>query len=342
MRASATGMLYVLDEPSVGLHPTNVQGLRKTITALAGNGNTVIVVEHEQELIRSADWVIELGPGAGARGGTVITQGTPGQLETDPQSIIGPFLAGATAVPRDRPARSGPGGGPPGQITIDHFDSFSELAGVLRQVIHGWGTPGTPCPRGVSPVIRSVFAGQTGSGTLGTAGTLSVGRVSRQPVATGGAGGQLPVRGHPLAGFLHVVVAEPGRLRNNLRGAAWMLVQVAEDRGPGVTQGVLAGWPVEQEPGPGVWQEPQRVLGFVYVAAGHVQYAVCLFACAFEDEAPRFADLRRPGKQVHPFGEDAGHGPVGIAAQAGGTQHPQRHRCALQTFVSGFHAARPN
>src|SRR6185312_980655 len=78
VRASTTGMLYVLDEPSVGLHPSNVAGLRKTIAALAGNGNTVVVVEHERELIRSADWVIELGPRAGASGGTVIAEGTPG------------------------------------------------------------------------------------------------------------------------------------------------------------------------------------------------------------------------------------------------------------------------
>src|SRR6266702_4455146 len=110
VRASTTGMLYVLDEPSVGLHPSNVAGLRKTLTALAGNGNSVVVVEHERELIRSADWVIELGPAAGARGGTVIAQGTPDQLETDPHSIIGPFLAGAAAVTRDRTARRGPGG----------------------------------------------------------------------------------------------------------------------------------------------------------------------------------------------------------------------------------------
>ena len=106
VRSSTTGMLYVLDEPSIGLHPSNVRGLRKTIAALAANGNSVIVVEHEQELIRSADWVIELGPGAGAMGGTVIAQGTPPQLQTDPRSIIGPFLAGAPAVPRDRPARA--------------------------------------------------------------------------------------------------------------------------------------------------------------------------------------------------------------------------------------------
>jgi excinuclease ABC subunit A len=121
VRASTTGMLYVLDEPSVGLHPANVAGLRKTITALAGNGNTVLVVEHERELIRSADWVIELGPGAGAQGGTVIAQGTPRQLETDPHSIMGPFLAGATAVPRDRLARAGSGG----QITIEIGDLYN-------------------------------------------------------------------------------------------------------------------------------------------------------------------------------------------------------------------------
>ena len=121
VRASTTGMLYVLDEPSVGLHPSNVQGLRKTITALTGNGNSVVVVEHERELIRSADWVIELGPGAGAKGGTVIAQGTPGQLETDPRSIMGPFLAGAAGVPRGRPVRAGSGG----QITIEIGDLYN-------------------------------------------------------------------------------------------------------------------------------------------------------------------------------------------------------------------------
>jgi len=106
VRASTTGMLYVLDEPSVGLHPSNVTGLRKMISALAGNGNSVIVVEHERELVRSAAWVIELGPAAGAQGGHVIAAGTPGQLESDPRSIIGPFLAGAPGVPRDRPERA--------------------------------------------------------------------------------------------------------------------------------------------------------------------------------------------------------------------------------------------
>jgi excinuclease ABC subunit A len=120
VRASTTGMLYVLDEPSVGLHPSNVQGLLTTITALAGNGNSVVVVEHEREIIRAADWIIELGPGAGASGGTVIAQGTPAHLETDPHSIIGPFLAGAVAVQRDRQERAAQG-----QITIEIGDLYN-------------------------------------------------------------------------------------------------------------------------------------------------------------------------------------------------------------------------
>jgi excinuclease ABC subunit A len=106
VRASTTGMLYVLDEPSVGLHPSNVEGLRTTISALARNGNSVLLVEHERDLIRSAEWVIELGPGAGDRGGTVIAQGPPAQLAADPASIMGPFLAGQPAVRPDRPARA--------------------------------------------------------------------------------------------------------------------------------------------------------------------------------------------------------------------------------------------
>jgi excinuclease ABC subunit A len=121
VRASTTGMLYVLDEPSVGLHPSDVRGLHKTIAALAANGNSVVIVEHERELIRAADWVIELGPGAGASGGTVIAEGTPSQLEADPRSIMGPFLAGAAAVTRDRPRRAADGG----QIAIEISDLYN-------------------------------------------------------------------------------------------------------------------------------------------------------------------------------------------------------------------------
>jgi excinuclease ABC subunit A len=121
VRASTTGMLYVLDEPSVGLHPSNVIGLSKMISALAANGNSVLVVEHERDIIRAADWVIELGPGAGAQGGHVIAAGTPGQLEADPNSIIGPFLAGAPGVSGARAVAAAADG----QVTIEVADLYN-------------------------------------------------------------------------------------------------------------------------------------------------------------------------------------------------------------------------
>jgi excinuclease ABC subunit A len=118
-------MLYVLDEPSVGLHPSNVEGLRQTIAALTANGNSVVVVEHERELITAADWIIELGPAAGAHGGTIIAEGTPAQLTADPRSVIGPFLAGTATVQRDHAAPPDPGR----QITIEVADLYN-LHGV--------------------------------------------------------------------------------------------------------------------------------------------------------------------------------------------------------------------
>jgi excinuclease ABC subunit A len=121
VRASTTGMLYVLDEPSVGLHPSNVTGLRQTIAALAANGNSVVIVEHERDLITAADWVIELGPAAGADGGTIIAEGTPAQLAADPRSVIGPYLAGTAVVRRAQAAPDGPAG----QLTIEVADLYN-------------------------------------------------------------------------------------------------------------------------------------------------------------------------------------------------------------------------
>ena len=100
VRSNTTGMLYVLDEPSVGLHPSNVEGLSRTIAALAANGNSVVIVEHDLDVISTADWVIEMGPGAGRLGGRIVAEGTPDDLRRDPKSIIGPFLAGEPAVSR--------------------------------------------------------------------------------------------------------------------------------------------------------------------------------------------------------------------------------------------------
>jgi excinuclease ABC subunit A len=132
VRASTTGMLYVLDEPSVGLHPSNVTGLREAIRALAANGNTVVVVEHERDLITAADWVIELGPAAGAGGGIIIAQGTPGDLARDPRSVIGPFLAGTAAVRRGRAASADSGS----HVFVDVGELYN-LRGVTAAVPEG-------------------------------------------------------------------------------------------------------------------------------------------------------------------------------------------------------------
>jgi excinuclease ABC subunit A len=100
--SSLVNMLYVLDEPSIGLHPADVDRLVKAIISLRDRGNTVCVVEHEESLIRAADQVIEIGPGAGERGGKVVFQGPPAEIVACPQSVTGDFLAG-------RRGRSAPG-----------------------------------------------------------------------------------------------------------------------------------------------------------------------------------------------------------------------------------------
>ena len=110
IHSGTTGMLYVLDEPSVGLHPSNAQGLIAGMRALVANGNCVVVVEHDLQIIRDADWVIEMGPGAGRHGGTVVAQGSPRQLTGAPGSIIGPLLSdprSGAGARTPRAARSG-------------------------------------------------------------------------------------------------------------------------------------------------------------------------------------------------------------------------------------------
>ncbi len=92
--SSLVNMLYVLDEPSIGLHPRDTQQLIDVILRLRDRGNSVVVVEHDEAIIRQADQVIEIGPGAGERGGRVIFQGTPEAIEHEPESITGDYLAG--------------------------------------------------------------------------------------------------------------------------------------------------------------------------------------------------------------------------------------------------------
>jgi excinuclease ABC subunit A len=103
------GVLYVLDEPSIGLHPRDNGRLLRTLKGLRDLGNTVLVVEHDEETIRSADWILDLGPGAGERGGYVVAEGTVDQIEAHPDSLTGAYLTGRRQIPLPAERRTGNG-----------------------------------------------------------------------------------------------------------------------------------------------------------------------------------------------------------------------------------------
>ena len=98
VRNRTTGVLYVLDEPSIGLHPSNICGLTGVMDDLIADGNSVILVDHDTQILSEADWLVEMGPEAGAGGGHVIAEGTIGQVEENPASKIGPFLSGKAQI----------------------------------------------------------------------------------------------------------------------------------------------------------------------------------------------------------------------------------------------------
>ncbi len=106
VRNRTTGVLYVLDEPSIGLHPANIEGVTGVMEDLVADGNSVILVDHDTTILSHADWLIELGPGAGADGGTIIAEGTIREIEEAPESRIGGFLSGrsVTRLRREIPA----------------------------------------------------------------------------------------------------------------------------------------------------------------------------------------------------------------------------------------------
>src|SRR5690606_9350406 len=102
-----TGVLYVLDEPSIGLHQRDNDRLLTTLKRLRDLGNTVLVVEHDEDAIRTADYLIDMGPGAGVHGGNIIAQGTPAQVMKNKKSETAQYLSGAKQIPI--PARRRPG-----------------------------------------------------------------------------------------------------------------------------------------------------------------------------------------------------------------------------------------
>jgi excinuclease ABC subunit A len=97
-----TGVLYVLDEPSIGLHDRDINRLLETLDNLKTLGNTVIVVEHDEDTMRKADWIIDMGPGAGEKGGKVVAEGTPEDIEKDEKSLTGKYLSGEKTVTRPK------------------------------------------------------------------------------------------------------------------------------------------------------------------------------------------------------------------------------------------------
>jgi len=103
--ANLMGVLYILDEPSIGLHQRDNQKLIDTLHKLRDIGNTLIVIEHDEDTIRKADYVLDIGPGAGIHGGKIIAQGTPKQIENNPKSITGQYLSGKKTIPTPKNRR---------------------------------------------------------------------------------------------------------------------------------------------------------------------------------------------------------------------------------------------
>lgn len=99
VRNRTTGVLYVLDEPSIGLHPSNINGLNAVMHDLIADGNSVLLVDHDTQILSEADWIVEMGPEAGNGGGYVIAEGTIPEITKNPASMIGPFLAQKTNLP---------------------------------------------------------------------------------------------------------------------------------------------------------------------------------------------------------------------------------------------------
>jgi excinuclease ABC subunit A len=146
--SSLVGVLYILDEPSIGLHQRDNRRLLDTLKRLRDIGNTVLVVEHDEETIRSADYVVDLGPGAGELGGHVVAIGTPDEIMANPDSLTGRYLAGALAIPVPATRRKGSGH----FITI-HNPREHNLKGMAVKIPLGTFT----CVTGVSGSGKSTL-----------------------------------------------------------------------------------------------------------------------------------------------------------------------------------------
>jgi len=147
-----TGVMYVLDEPSIGLHQRDNDRLIATLRRLRDLGNSVLVVEHDEDAIRAADWVLDLGPGAGVHGGQVMAQGTPDQVAANPQSLTGQYLSGAARI--EVPVKRHPATGTVMRIVNARGNN---LKGVTVEIPVGLFT----CVTGVSGSGKSTLVNDT-------------------------------------------------------------------------------------------------------------------------------------------------------------------------------------
>ncbi|WP_462394445.1 ATP-binding cassette domain-containing protein [Lentilactobacillus parabuchneri] len=127
LRTQTTGVLYVLDEPSIGLHPDNIRGLIRVFKALIAQGNSLVVVDHEVDIIEAADWVIEVGPGSGDAGGEIIAEGTPEDLRHQASSLIGPFMSGTANIMHEKVSTSKNGKLLTTQVKVDHYFNLHDI-----------------------------------------------------------------------------------------------------------------------------------------------------------------------------------------------------------------------
>ena len=125
MGSELTGVIYILDEPSIGLHQRDNGKLLATLKRLRDLGNSVIVVEHDEETMEEADWLVDFGPGAGTHGGEVVSQGTPAEVKADPASLTGAYLSGRLEIAIPERRRKGE----KGNITI-----FGASANNLKDI----------------------------------------------------------------------------------------------------------------------------------------------------------------------------------------------------------------
>ncbi|WP_076461460.1 ATP-binding cassette domain-containing protein [Limosilactobacillus caccae] len=129
LRTQTTGVLYILDEPSIGLHPDNISGLLNVFRELVAQGNSLVVVDHNVDIVKAADWIIEIGPGSGEVGGQILTQGTPATIAKNPASKIGPYLNG-TAKLISRPLATAKAASTI-DFTVNNYYNIKNVAGQL-------------------------------------------------------------------------------------------------------------------------------------------------------------------------------------------------------------------